>query len=135
MSDPTTPATTGQEVTYTATPAEQRKQAELEERSAAMSFLDRLRGGAFMLKAARALREVTKAVHEQQAKGTVTITLSITPVKKSPGAVSITDKIVAKPPMAEPPSAVMFTTADGALSYEHPDQLAAFPADRTGGAR
>lgn len=122
----------GREVALT--PEEQRRQAELEERTDALSFMDRLRGGAFMLKLARTLREVTKAVHEQQAKGTVTITLAITPVKKSPGAVSIVDKIVGKPPAAEPPADVMFASPDGDLSYDHPNQLAAFPR-QSGGAR
>jgi hypothetical protein len=117
------------------TPDEQKRRAEQEEATEFLVFLGSFRRGAFALEFARAMRTLTKAVREHGKGGKVTVVFEVKPVRNAPpGSVQVADKIEAKPPRGERPMAVMFSTSDGALTLDHPDQVAAFEIPgRTGG--
>lgn len=72
------------------------------------------------------LAELTEAVRATGKKGTLQLTITVEPVKKSnTGVLSVTGRTVAKVPEGDDanPSSVFFTDADGNLTRNDPQQL------------
>jgi hypothetical protein len=121
------------------TPEEEKRRAEQEEVAEFLVFLStQFRRGQFALQMARAVKALTRAVRTHNKSGSIKITFSVMPVKNAPpGSVQVDAEIVEKLPRGERPRTVMFSTDDGTLTLDHPDQVAAFelPGRAIGGTR
>lgn len=133
---------TDQAVERVLTPAEQAKAdaeaklaADQEKAGDALVFLSGLRKGAFALEVAEALEAVTLAVREHHKGGTVTIKLDIKPMKGATDVVTIGDTVAVKKPQGERPASVRFTTSDGSLQVDPPNQFAAISREQLGGRK
>jgi hypothetical protein len=85
--------------------------------------LQEIAKGTFHLRVSDELRQLTTAVTETGKKGTLTITLTVAPIK--PGNTTnliATAQSVLKAPAAEAPSAVFFSDRHGNLTREDPNQ-------------
>jgi hypothetical protein len=68
------------------------------------------------------LAEVTAAVAEHQAKGTVTLTITIAPQKHDATAVIVSDDVKAKAPRGDRGASLFFVDDHGGLSRRDPRQ-------------
>jgi hypothetical protein len=72
-----------------------------------------------------ALAEVVKAVRETDKQGTVTLTIKVAKLnKRDENAVRIIPTINNKVPKQESAESIMFSTADGDLLRDDPEQIA-----------
>lgn len=94
-------------------------------------FSDVLRefaGGAVADEAAIKLAEVVRAVRASGRKGTLTVTISVEPAKKSRADLLIAKATVtAKEPAGEATPMIVFATDSGSLVRNDPHQQALFP--------
>lgn len=85
--------------------------------------LKNLRGGAVLDEIGDELANLTRHVRETGRAGKLTITLTVSPVKKGQGdIVTIADEVRAKLPKLERPSTVLYTDETGGLSRKDPRQ-------------
>lgn len=87
-----------------------------------LAALQRHRGGKALEDASDRLAEVVAAVMESGKPGAVTLTLTVKQASRGQSAVTLTDKITAKVPVAVEPDSFWFATQDGALSKDDPRQ-------------
>lgn len=85
-------------------------------------FFDNQRDGAFAVELADALEAVTKGVQQHRKGGKLTITIALSPIKKTEDALSVRDSIKTSVPQAERPESLFFADAQGRLGVEHPSQ-------------
>lgn len=86
------------------------------------SFVDTLRdvrGGEVLTDLDAKLAELVHAVQVCNAGGTLTVTISVKPMKGSTEAVVVTDDIKLKAPVIKSAGTVMFPTPDGNLQRNH----------------
>lgn len=114
---------------------ERARKAAREKAGDALVFLDGLRRGEFAVELADALEAVTVAVREHKKGGTVTVKIEIKPMKGANDVVTVADTVAVKAPRGERAASVRFTTADGALHVDPPNQYAAISREQLGGAR
>ncbi len=90
----------------------------------ALEMLSRLRQGRVMDMLSVELNRVVNGVKDCSANkgGTVTLTLSITPVQKQTNAVFIQAKVVGKAPEDPPETDLLFYDDDGNLHTRDPNQ-------------
>lgn len=69
-----------------------------------------------------ALQAVALAVRETGKKGTLQLTIAITPVKGLSGAVQITDTVKVSRPTRDRPAPVFFVTEAGRVQKDDPQQ-------------
>lgn len=85
--------------------------------------LQQIRAGGLLDEIGDELANLTRHVRETGRGGKLTITLTVSPVKKGQGEiVTIADEVRAKLPKIERPSTVLFTNDDGGLSRKDPRQ-------------
>ena len=85
-------------------------------------FLQQHRSGGLHNELGEEIAAVTAAVIEHQKKGSVTVTLTISPTKDDPRAVVVYDELKAKVPKATPLPSRFFTDEHGTLSRRDPRQ-------------
>lgn len=85
-------------------------------------FFENQRDGGFILEFADALEEVTKAVQEHRKGGKITVSIALSPIKKTSDAISVRDTIKVVVPAAEQPESLFFADHLGHLGIEHPSQ-------------
>jgi hypothetical protein len=85
-------------------------------------FLQQHRQGGLHNELGEEIAAVTAAVTEHQKKGSVTVTLTISPTKDDPRAVVIYDELKSKAPKATPLPSRFFTDEHGTLSRRDPRQ-------------
>lgn len=78
-----------------------------------------LQGGAFNVNAGELLAAMVKAVEETGKAGKLTITLDI---KKAGGALQVTAKATDKTPEEAPESDLFWSTVEGNLTVQNPNQ-------------
>lgn len=78
-----------------------------------------LQGGAFNHRAGELLAEIVKGVEETEKAGKLTITID---VKKAGGAVAIVAKATDKTPEESPPTDLFWSTPEGNLTEQNPNQ-------------
>lgn len=100
----------------------------------ALAVLGQLRGGQVMDLLSVELNRVVNGVAECAANkaGTVTLTLTVTPVMKQTNAVFIQAKVVGKAPEDPPDSDLLFYDGDGNLHTRNPNQRDIFEDGPTG---
>ncbi len=87
-------------------------------------FLAEHNKGAGAREASEQLQALVAAVQETGKKGTVTITVSVAPMKGGDNSVLITSvNVAAKLPVVEPKPAVFYADDDGNLVRNDPNQL------------
>jgi hypothetical protein len=77
--------------------------------------------------AATELAKLVAAVQETGKKGSVTVTIQVAPYKGNDEVVNVSAAVIAKPPRAETPTSIFYTSADGNLSRNDPNALPLFP--------
>jgi hypothetical protein len=82
-----------------------------------------LDGGDVHAEASRALADLTAAVRDTGKKGSLTITVEMSPLKGSSNQLVIAARLGVKLPKTDPGSAVFFIDAAGNLSRNDPRQL------------
>lgn len=87
-----------------------------------MSTLQRHRSGGLLADASAKLSELVQAVHATGRKGSITIKISVVPASAGKTLVSFCDEISAKIPRPQIPMSVWFTTPQGELVKNDPDQ-------------
>lgn len=85
-------------------------------------ILREIRRGRPVEEATNALADVVRAVDETGKKGSVTITLAISPSKHGGPEKTLVCEVKAKKPIAEIAPAVFFSDADGDLHRVDPNQ-------------
>ena len=93
-------------------------------------LLSNLSEGAIAEDAAAQLKRVTAGVREHGKRGSITITVTVEPVKKSNNAVTVSGSITAKAPAPTRAAEFMFTGPDGELLRDRPDQHALIAVNR-----
>lgn len=84
--------------------------------------------------AAAQLKALTQAVRMVGKKGTVTLTVTVEPVKKSTNAVTVAAAVTSKAPRPSVPADFMFANSDGQLLRDRPDQMPLIGVKRQGNA-
>jgi hypothetical protein len=87
-----------------------------------LRFIADLRRGEALIECDAALEEMMRAVHEHRKPGKITLSITVKPATKIPGAVFITDKIAVVSPSGEQMETLLYTTPAGALSRRDPRQ-------------
>lgn len=83
--------------------------------------LETLRFGALAQELTQHLRELTAACSQTGNKGSLTLTLTLTPGKG--GQIEVDDEVKLKPPRREKSSTLMFATAEHHLQRDDPRQM------------
>jgi hypothetical protein len=74
--------------------------------------------------ASNALVELVASVQEHARKGTLTLTITVEPIKKGDASALVTSaQIKVTPPKGDPVSSVFFTDRHGNLTREDPNQM------------
>lgn len=96
-----------------------------------------IRGGEVLEGLESKLQELVQAVQSTNAAGTITLTISVKPMKGSTEAVVVTDEIKLKKPQVKSSGTVMFPTPEGNIQRNHPkqDDLPGITLAATRGAR
>lgn len=88
-----------------------------------VAFLAEHRQGGLANEASEQLAEVTEAARRLGKKGSLTITITVDPIKdNSAGLVNVSDEIKAKIPKEPTPGSTFFTDERGNLSRRDPRQ-------------
>lgn len=80
--------------------------------------------GALHHEASRALAEVVQAVNTTRKKGSITITISVAP-GKAEDVITLEGSVASKKPVA-PKASMWFTTDEGVLQRDNPNQPSMF---------
>lgn len=89
------------------------------------SFTDTLRdirSGEIIDQLDEQLQELVRAVQSADAAGTITLTLSVSPMKGSSEAVIVKDTVKLKKPEIKSAGTLMFPTPEGNLQRNNPNQ-------------
>lgn len=95
----------------------------------AAEVLKGIRKGRMMHELAEKLEELTTAIRDTNQKGSLTLKLSITPLKKGDAdgmgaiAIALSDTIKIDKPEPAKAETLFFATRNGALSRNNPDQM------------
>ena len=73
--------------------------------------------------ASRALHDLVAAVRDSGKKGTMSIALTVAPLKGSDSQVVVAAQVTAKPPKSEPAAAVFYLDDAGNLTRHDPRQI------------
>lgn len=98
--------------------------------------LRQIRKGAVAAEATEALAELVRKVDATHRPGTLTITLTVAPSKDHSSEKSVSARISSKVPAAEIPPGFFFSTPDGDLLRDDPEQEEMFAevGDRKSGS-
>lgn len=89
----------------------------------AIEFLSFQRTGTLLADIGSEVSALAQAVRDTGKKGTLTVTLTISPAGRSLGGqIKIEDKIVAKPPRPDVADTLMYVDREGKLSRRDPRQ-------------
>ncbi|MFC3980201.1 hypothetical protein [Streptosporangium jomthongense] len=83
-----------------------------------------IRNGQVSDEAAAAMQQLVAAVREHGKKGTVTLTLTVEPMKGNEAALMVVGEVTVKAPKAPPRAAVFFADTAGNLLRDDPRQAA-----------
>ncbi|GHH67506.1 hypothetical protein GCM10017673_14600 [Streptosporangium violaceochromogenes] len=83
-----------------------------------------IRAGAVSDRAAAAMQELVAAVQELGKKGTLTVVLTVEPMKGNEAALAVSGEVALKLPKASPKAAVFFADAEHNLVRDDPRQIA-----------
>lgn len=95
-----------------------------------VGFIADHRGGRTAAELTEALAAVTNAVRDTAKAGSVTLTLSIAPLKDATDILVVTDVVKSKVPELPRPKAVYFPDDAGGLHRDNPRQPGLFEASR-----
>lgn len=85
-------------------------------------FLHEQAGGRTHEELTEALAEVVAAVRDTGKKGTLTLTLTVTPLKNGGGALTVTDSVKKGVPIHDRRASIFYATNSGSLTRDDPMQ-------------
>lgn len=83
-----------------------------------------IRGGQVSDQAAVSIQELVAAVREHGKKGTLTLQITVEPMKNNEAALAVSGEVTLKAPKAAPKAAIFFADNDGNLLRDDPRQIA-----------
>lgn len=85
-------------------------------------FLREQSGGRTHEELTDALAEVVAAVRDTGKKGTLTLTINVTPLKNGGGALTVTDTVKKGVPVHDRRASIFYATDSGSLTRDDPQQ-------------